>query len=70
MEEEAKTQCKMCGRVPGPFEGCNTCGGRAEVEPRTYTLSEIRSGRAPKEDRTGETKPLGPKTSSPFWFST
>ena len=67
---EPDTQCAMCGRVPGPYDACGVCHGRGGIEKRTYTLSEIRSGRAPKEDRSRDSgKPLGPSQDSPFWFS-
>lgn len=48
MEEEQLTECSICGRLPGPREGCTTCGGdKRYTQVRNYTLSEVRAGKAP-----------------------
>lgn len=49
-EKEQQYECSICGRVPGPREGCQTCGGdKRYTQARNYTLSEVRSGNAPDE---------------------
>lgn len=53
-------ECATCGLNGRPPTGCPKCGGNAPVQSRQYTLSEIRSGRAPKDDRE-PTEALGPK---------
>lgn len=65
----SEVECSMCGRNGGPFEGCSMgCNGDTRFSvPRAYTLSEIQSGRAPKDDRYGPSGQLGPKTHDPTW---
>lgn len=67
---EVEIECSLCGRNGGPVATCSRgCGGRAEfVQKRQYTLSEERSGRAPKNDRYGDDGAIGPKTSDPHWL--
>ena len=48
-EPEALFECSMCGRNGYPPLECQDCHGRAAVQPRSYTLSDIRSGRAPDD---------------------
>lgn len=71
MSDQANTECGICGRVPGPVPGCNTCGGNvAFTRERSYTLSEIRSGQAPMDNRYGRdpgNPEVGPRTSDPLW---
>jgi hypothetical protein len=65
-------ECSICGRDGGPYDGCSRgCQGRARyAQSKQYTLSEIRSGRAPREDRYGSEGQLGPSTSDPLWAGT
>lgn len=51
-------ECGICGKAGGPNVGCGICYGHAPVQSRAYTLSDVRSGRAPEEDRYSN---LGPK---------
>lgn len=69
---ETEIECSLCGRNGGPYAECaRGCGGRAEfVQKRQYTLSEERSGRAPVDDRYGDSGSVGPKTSDPLWVGT
>lgn len=59
-------ECALCGndletnQAPA---GCDICHGGAEVQQRAYTLSAVRSGRAPQEDRYGNEGSLAPKDS-------
>lgn len=63
---EEQYECSICGldlnEIPA---GCDICHGNATLQPRAYTLSAERSGRAPKQDRYGDDGSLAPKD-SPF----
>lgn len=59
---EVEIECGICGREGGSSLDCGTCFGRAENKPLAFTLSDHRSGRAPKEDRYGDRGGLNPKT--------
>ena len=48
-------ECSLCGRDGGPFRGCEHCHGNAGVQPRAYSLSDIRAGRAALEIRNEDT---------------
>lgn len=50
-------ECSMCGREGGAYNGCETCHGRAQTQPRQYTLSDQRAGRVPVEDRLRDVNP-------------
>jgi DNA-directed RNA polymerase subunit RPC12/RpoP len=67
MSAEPQYECSLCGRdleeAKAPV-GCEVCQGGATVQSRAYTLSAVRSGQAPKEDRYGDTGGLAPKESS------
>lgn len=66
MSEDIKYECSLCGldlAEPQPPKGCEVCHGSAQVQSRAYTLSAVRSGQAPKEDRYGDTGGLAPKDS-------
>lgn len=54
-------QCVTCGKSRIPSVECEICHGKAATEPREYTLSEIRSGRAPEDKRYGPGGTVGPK---------
>lgn len=56
-KEEQAVECSVCGRNGQPPASCETCGGRASVVSRAYTLSEVRAGIAPSEDRHGNLEP-------------
>lgn len=58
---EPTVQCAQCGRNGLPPAECEQCEGKAAIEPREYTLSEVRSGRAPEEKRYGPGGTVGPK---------
>lgn len=60
-QSEPTVQCVTCGRNGVPPVECTTCHGKADIEPREYTLSEVRSGRAPEEKRYGPGGTVGPK---------
>lgn len=61
MSEESTVQCTLCGRNGEPTADCDKCFGKAPTEPREYTLSEIRSGIAPKESRYGDDGNVAPR---------
>lgn len=65
-QNSVEYECSLCGRdlseAKAP-EGCDVCHGGATVQPRAYTLSAVRSGRAPQEDRYGTNGGLNPKPS-------
>lgn len=66
MSAELQYECSLCGRDLETAEapaGCEVCQGNAEVQSRAYTLSDVRSGKAPKEDRYGEGGGLAPSSS-------
>ena len=54
-------ECAKCGRNGFPPQECKQCEGQAPIQSRAYTLSEERSGRAPKVNRYGDEGALGPK---------
>lgn len=59
---EPTVQCAQCGLNGYPPPACEDCHGKAAVEARQYTASELRSGRGPKEDeRYGLHGEVGPK---------
>lgn len=64
-----EVECGLCGRNGGVSELCEQgCkGDPRHNQPRQYTLSEERSGRAPTKPRYGEHGEIGPKTSDPLW---
>lgn len=68
-EPEPEIECSLCGRNGGPIEGCaRGCNGNPRfIQPRQYTLSEVRTGRAPQEDRYGDEGQVGPKNRDPLW---
>lgn len=59
-EQNQDVECGMCGRDGGTFVGCSTCHGRGGNVPAQYTLSQHRSGRAPKENRYESLEPRQP----------
>jgi hypothetical protein len=61
--DDTDVECSLCGRNGVPPVGCGVCHGRAQVQARAYTLSEERSGRAPVQDRYGDTGGTAPKAS-------
>lgn len=65
MSASNEVECSLCGRdLEGPPpEGCETCHGNAQVQPRAYTLSQRNSGQGPKEDRYGADGGLQPASS-------
>jgi hypothetical protein len=60
-DQDVQIQCVTCGKNGFPPGECQTCHGKADVEPRKYTLSEVRSGRAPEDDRYGTGGSVSPK---------
>lgn len=50
-EPAAEVECTLCGRDGTPPPNCGTCRGGATTQPRAYTLSDHRAGRAPDENR-------------------
>lgn len=69
-ENEIQVECSLCGRNLIPSPACSTCHGNAPVQERAYTLSEIRSGKAPQDDRYGrnpERPSTAPKHHDPLW---
>lgn len=63
MSEELKIECSLCGLEGGSVPHCGTCSGKAQNQTLAYTLSDHRSGRAPKEDdRYGNDGGLNPKS--------
>jgi hypothetical protein len=62
---ELELECSLCGRdvIGQAPKGCDICHGNASTQPRAYTLSDHRSGRATQEDRYGHEGGLEPKTS-------
>lgn len=66
MSEAYALECSVCGRDVDerPPTGCGICHGGAQTQKRAYTLSEINSGRAPKEDRYGHDGNLNPAQSN------
>lgn len=67
MSAEPQFECGLCGRdlsTPKAPAGCDVCHGNAEVQPKAYTLSEHRTGKAPQEDRYGNDGGLNPRSSS------
>ena len=69
-EEIQDVECSICGRNGLPPVSCGICKGEAETQPRNYTLSEERSGRAPAVERYGETGDTAPKKTDPLWAGT
>lgn len=61
--DDTKVECSLCGRNGEPPASCDICHGGAQTRERAYTLSEVHSGTAPKEDRYGNDGGLNPKTS-------
>jgi hypothetical protein len=62
MSQNSTVECSICGLTGEPPAGCDVCHGGAPVQSRGYTLSEVRSGVAPKpEDRSEQ---LNPKASN------
>jgi hypothetical protein len=64
MSEVQQLECSLCGRdvEERPPIGCGVCHGNASVRSRAYTLSDIKNGRGPQEERhDGES--LNPKPS-------
>jgi len=53
-------ECGICGKAGGPNEGCGLCHGHAPVQSRAYTLSDVRTGRAPEDNRYGVGGSVGP----------
>lgn len=65
-EDQVEYECSLCGRdlsEPQAPESCDVCHGGAQVQSRAYTLSAVRSGKAPKEDRYGPDADLRPASS-------
>lgn len=60
-EPNQDIECGVCGKTGGPNVSCGICHGHAPVQSRAYTLSEVRSGRAPENDRYGPNMTVGPK---------
>lgn len=63
MSDLPEFECSLCGRdLPDGIvpSGCDICRGGAQVQSRAHTLSDSRSGRAPKVDRYTD---LAPKES-------
>lgn len=60
MSEHVTVECSLCGRTGEPPASCDICHGGAQTQSRGYTLSEIRSGVVPEENRT---EGLEPKSS-------
>lgn len=63
-EPDQDRECGICGKVGGPYVECGICHGNAPVQSRAYTLSDVRSGQAPKDDRyarNGVEGSVGPK---------
>lgn len=53
-------ECSICGRDGQPPAACDLCHGNAKVQSRAFSLSDVRAGRAPKEDRYGAEGGLNP----------
>ena len=61
-EQDVNVQCAQCGKTGYPSVNCTDCYGKAGVEARQYTATEIRTGKGPKEsDRYGLHGDVGPK---------
>lgn len=58
---EATTECATCGHVPGPFEACTTCHGRAQVQSRAFTRTEEQRGANSDPGRYGSGGNVNPK---------
>ena len=58
---DATTECAICGHVPGPFEGCTTCHGKARVQSRAFTRTEETQGAQSDPDRYGVGGNVNPK---------
>ena len=58
---ESNIECAVCGVNGPPSTSCAMCHGKAATRERQYTLSEVRSGKAPKDNRYGDTGAVGPK---------
>lgn len=54
-------ECGICGREGGPYADCGICRGHAPIQSKAFTLSDVRSGRAPEDERYGEGGSVGPK---------
>ena len=63
MSDNNLQECSLCGLNGSPPPNCDMCHGGAPVQPRAYTLSDQRAGRAPQDDRYGG-ESLNLKTSS------
>lgn len=42
-DNEQLVECKICGAPGIPSPECKTCEGRADVQTRQFTLSELRA---------------------------
>lgn len=63
---EQEYECGLCGmnlESPQAPEACGVCHGGADITLRAYTLTDHRTGQAPKEDRYGNDGGLNPKSS-------
>lgn len=52
-EPDESIECGICGKAGGPNVQCGICHGHAPTQSRAYTLSDVRSGRAPDDGRYG-----------------
>lgn len=62
VQPEAHTECSICGHVPGPFAGCETCHGNKQfIQSRAYTRSEEIKGAEADPERYSRTGNVAPK---------
>lgn len=61
------TECALCGRDGGPVPACSTCNGRAGIQSKAFTLSEMKKNPELDVQRYGPNGKIGPKTKSSTW---
>lgn len=54
-------ECSQCGRNGYPPVECEKCHGKAPIAERQFTLSEIRTKKAPADPRRGDDGAVGPR---------
>lgn len=61
-EENAEVECSICGKVGGPYVGCDLCNGNRQfVQSRAFTRTEEAQGRKTDPERYSRTGNVSPK---------
>lgn len=63
MSDLPEVECALCGLDGPPPEACDMCHGHAQVRPRAFTLSDVRTGKVKEKNRYGPDAQLEPKDS-------